>query len=198
MFTVFRTLIHLQSLCNGAASGRFFELKLHTAAEHRVQEGLTKIHHSHFLLQKEHETLCFFLRTIFFKKTEEFPRNERNCTTCRECLETFNGQATGHLLWTCASYLDYEEWFENMASVFFAPEMHLENLMCICWHHLIPWKWSLQGHPRTDPLPVSTLSGEGCDAWQSEESLHFFDWKCWSGSCLEPQQFFQRMGAKDT
>ena len=170
-------------------------LNLHTAAEHRVQEGLTKIHYITPILQKEHETLCFSCGRFSSKNRETSQGTSETAPPAGSAWKLSTARQPDIC---CGSYLDYEEWFENMAGVFFCPKMQWKKLMCIFWHRSIPWKWSLQGHPRTDPFPVSTLSGEGCDAWQSEESLHFFDWKCWSGSCLEPQQFFERMGAKDT
>ena len=148
-----------------------------------------KTHHSHFLLHIEDETLCFLSCGRFPSKTAIIPRNERNCTTCRECLETFNGQAAG-LLWItpqCA-YFDIDQYPKN------DPCKDIQGRFpLLLWKnkHRLPAK---QTHPRGRPFPVSPdLPGEGCDAWQSEESLHFFDWKCWSGSCPEPNDRSERM-----
>ena len=77
--------------------GDFFELTHRSRTSGAGRSDKNPLYNSHFT--KGTWNSVFFLRTIFFKKPGNFPRNERNCTTCRECLETFNGQATGHLVW---------------------------------------------------------------------------------------------------
>lgn len=100
-------------------------LNLHTAAEHRVQEGLTKIHYITPILQKEHETLCFSCGRFSSKNRETSQGTSETAPPAGSAWKLSTARQPDIC---CGSYLDYEEWFENMAGVFFLPQDAMEKV----------------------------------------------------------------------
>ena len=87
--------------------------------------------------------------------------NERNCSTCRECLESFNGQALNRgevFFWNLLKF----GLFVDGAIIWFFGRFPKKDALL----HMISWKAPF--------IRARKVAGERRDAWEGQEPLHLF------------------------